>query len=803
MYINNPAQGKPIFNGKMYFGEPDLDPEIFTNQKQVYYIQENGDLVAASQPIILSAGGNPTYNGDAVTLSITGEYSTKVLNKLGVQEYYIARTDSSGDSGSVIAYAEVEQILIAGQLDVSFGGITASVANIYVGKKSGDRGKLFLDDDYTITGSSQITLNSSFEAGTKLVATSSELIERVTSIKPMTLAEATSNTAAIEGQIVQITDRADGQFTYLTGQTPNTYNIIETDISGLYLVWREVYPTPLAQYGAVSGEDSTGAIQAAISNEGVINVDGDYIFSSSLAVDRANISIVGSGSLAGANRSAAITYSDLVKSIILKDFTLKTCAGTQTINSLTSAIDYVRMSNVTIDDSEIGIHLLGSVKDAIFTGNTFNNINRTLIDQTCQGIKIGNNDRETSLETKKISITNNHFTSIVNDFDKETHAFIVYGREVVATGNIAEGVTHAAAIACETYYFKADIVTCTGNTVLNQGVSDDGCINFKGGPEGDLAQVTGQRITCTGNTIVNEDLSLSVIGISCTDEKATITGNTLVNTWFRAFSGDDILFADNSIYIERSTGSITWFEVENANNVTIRGNTVHVVANNFDVDTAQAARVRTSASVVNNFRMIDNNIRLEYPDLTMGANTVASLQLWAENFDITNFDVRDNKLELILPNIASDLNKQMVALSGTNAIDGKIRRNEADLDLIYFDDNDWVNRETEFSGNDVNDVLMTTTDKGFEQKVSDVVVRMPGANANRTVFLPQARSGLSMKLLNDSPTYTMTMTIDATAPTDTFVDGTTSKVLSVGASASLRCFTADVWVIESQSGVIT
>ena len=136
MYINDPEKGRPIFNGQMYFGKPDLDPEIFTNQKQVYYIQENGDLVAASQPIPLSAGGNPTYNGDAVTLSITGEYSTKVLNKLGVQEYYIARTDSSGDSGSVIAYAEVEQILIAGQLDVSFGGITASVANIYVGKKS-------------------------------------------------------------------------------------------------------------------------------------------------------------------------------------------------------------------------------------------------------------------------------------------------------------------------------------------------------------------------------------------------------------------------------------------------------------------------------------------------------------------------------------------------------------------------------------------------------------------------------------------------------------------------------------------
>lgn len=178
MYINNTAQGKPLFYGQMYFGQPDLDPEIFTNQKQVYYIQENGDLVAASQPILLSAGGNPTYNGDAVTLSITGEYSTKVLNKLGVQEYYIARTDSSGDSGSVITYAEDSQTLIAGQQVVDFTGITVAVANIYVGKNSGDRGKLFEGDDYTVTGGSQITLTNSFSAGTKLIAASSELVTR-------------------------------------------------------------------------------------------------------------------------------------------------------------------------------------------------------------------------------------------------------------------------------------------------------------------------------------------------------------------------------------------------------------------------------------------------------------------------------------------------------------------------------------------------------------------------------------------------------------------------------------------------
>jgi len=198
MYINNPAQGKPISNGKMYFGEPDLDPEIFTNQKQVYYIQENGDLVAASQPITLSAGGNPTYNGDAVTLSITGEYSTKVLNKLGVQEYYIARTDSSGDSGSVITYAEDSQILSSGQLIVDFTGITVAVANIYVGKNSGDRGKLFEGDDYTVTGGSQITLTSSFNTGTKLIAASSELVERDSLAKELSTAYEFSTVAVMK-----------------------------------------------------------------------------------------------------------------------------------------------------------------------------------------------------------------------------------------------------------------------------------------------------------------------------------------------------------------------------------------------------------------------------------------------------------------------------------------------------------------------------------------------------------------------------------------------------------------------------
>ena len=50
-----------------------------------------------------------------------------------------------------------------------------------------------------------------------------------------TLAEAVANTAAQDGQIVQITDRDNGQFTYKTGLTPNAMNIVAADKATLDL----------------------------------------------------------------------------------------------------------------------------------------------------------------------------------------------------------------------------------------------------------------------------------------------------------------------------------------------------------------------------------------------------------------------------------------------------------------------------------------------------------------------------------------------------------------------------------------
>ena len=89
LYVPNPTLGRPLFNCQIFVGEPDLDPEIVGNQKQLNVIQEDGTVVPVSQPFVTSAGGVPTYNGKTVLLDVDGNYSFKVLDNLGVQKYYI------------------------------------------------------------------------------------------------------------------------------------------------------------------------------------------------------------------------------------------------------------------------------------------------------------------------------------------------------------------------------------------------------------------------------------------------------------------------------------------------------------------------------------------------------------------------------------------------------------------------------------------------------------------------------------------------------------------------------------------
>jgi hypothetical protein len=88
-YFGDPTQGRPLFFGSIYVGEPDTDPENnAAARKQVSAFQEDGSTVPISQPIRTGAGGYAELNGSPVQLVVDGEYSIKVLNKNGVQVFY-------------------------------------------------------------------------------------------------------------------------------------------------------------------------------------------------------------------------------------------------------------------------------------------------------------------------------------------------------------------------------------------------------------------------------------------------------------------------------------------------------------------------------------------------------------------------------------------------------------------------------------------------------------------------------------------------------------------------------------------
>jgi len=91
-YYPNTSRSRALSTADIYVGKPDLDPEIIANQKTLSVQQEDGTIVAVSQPIHTNAGGVPVYAGSPVVLLVEGDYSLKVLDSSGSQIYYVPST---------------------------------------------------------------------------------------------------------------------------------------------------------------------------------------------------------------------------------------------------------------------------------------------------------------------------------------------------------------------------------------------------------------------------------------------------------------------------------------------------------------------------------------------------------------------------------------------------------------------------------------------------------------------------------------------------------------------------------------
>lgn len=91
-YYPDPTKGRPVFNGKIFIGNPDTDPEILANRKNVILRQEDGTdvpIAPAGQPLLTGAGGVILYDGSPVQVLTEGNFSIKVLNKQDSQVYYV------------------------------------------------------------------------------------------------------------------------------------------------------------------------------------------------------------------------------------------------------------------------------------------------------------------------------------------------------------------------------------------------------------------------------------------------------------------------------------------------------------------------------------------------------------------------------------------------------------------------------------------------------------------------------------------------------------------------------------------
>lgn len=178
LHVVYPDTGRPVAGGYMYFGSPSTDPTDPEFQKRVYLIQEDGTAVPIAQPVELSAGGVPLYNGSPAVLAVDGDYSWTVLDASLATVYTNPKTSNPNLSSSSATIIEDFETLTASQQYVTFDNVDLTMAVIDI--KGADDGtddeingrSLYKDIDYTIVdgAAGQIYLINGFETGAILRA---------------------------------------------------------------------------------------------------------------------------------------------------------------------------------------------------------------------------------------------------------------------------------------------------------------------------------------------------------------------------------------------------------------------------------------------------------------------------------------------------------------------------------------------------------------------------------------------------------------------------------------------------------
>jgi len=103
-YFADPVTAKPIAGGSVYIGVADLDPTVLANRISVSLLQEDGStvtLAGSAQPLTTSAGGIVQYAGANVVVQVSGTYSLRVNDSLGVQKYYNPQANKTVSTATI------------------------------------------------------------------------------------------------------------------------------------------------------------------------------------------------------------------------------------------------------------------------------------------------------------------------------------------------------------------------------------------------------------------------------------------------------------------------------------------------------------------------------------------------------------------------------------------------------------------------------------------------------------------------------------------------------------------------------
>ncbi len=104
-YFADPNRGRPVYNGNIYVGIPDLNPKIELNRVSVILLQENGTkvtLAPSAQPFKTGAGGQILYNGSPAVIRVSDTVSVRVDDSAGNQVNYNPRYNENTSISATI-----------------------------------------------------------------------------------------------------------------------------------------------------------------------------------------------------------------------------------------------------------------------------------------------------------------------------------------------------------------------------------------------------------------------------------------------------------------------------------------------------------------------------------------------------------------------------------------------------------------------------------------------------------------------------------------------------------------------------